>query len=167
MTIYWSLGKAVIAGRLLPINSFIHVVDDYRVSGASELTPCRGVVYRIDAGHPSFPAGDCATSIRRVAVSEGAHRGGETPEQAAVREVQEEAGVSAAIVAALEDVRLPLSASTRRSVLLMEANEGGFSGGVAVIPCGWASMRRSTISRSPVTQSLRRRSTAMKSRGLA
>ena len=78
-----------------------------------EPTHAGGVVYRTERGLPKFLL---VTSRRRPqewVFPKGHIEWGETPEQAAAREVREESGVSAAIVEPLDDVRIQIAGDDR------------------------------------------------------
>ncbi len=99
------------------------------MSGSSELTHAGGVVYRLERGVARFLLVTARHRRDEWLFPKGHIEAGETPEQAAVREVQEEAGVGAAIVAPLEDVRLHLSGVDQLiRFFLMEAGETGSPG---------------------------------------
>jgi 8-oxo-dGTP pyrophosphatase MutT (NUDIX family) len=97
--------------------------------GAFELTHAGGVVYRLERGVAHFLLVTARHRPDEWLFPKGHIEGGETPEQAAAREVQEEAGVTAAVIAPLEDVRLHLSGVDQLiRFFLMEARETGIPG---------------------------------------
>jgi 8-oxo-dGTP pyrophosphatase MutT (NUDIX family) len=65
------------------------------------LTHAGGVVYRLDNGRRAYLLVRSRTSAPEWVFPKGHIEAGETPEQAATREVQEEAGVRARVVALL------------------------------------------------------------------
>jgi 8-oxo-dGTP pyrophosphatase MutT (NUDIX family) len=69
-------------------------------------THAGGVVYRIERGRPEFLLVTARRSPKDWVYPKGHIERGETPEQTAAREVEEESGVNAAIVEPLEDIRL-------------------------------------------------------------
>jgi 8-oxo-dGTP pyrophosphatase MutT (NUDIX family) len=68
-----------------------------------------GVVFRTRRGAPEFLLVTARRRPEEWVYPKGHIERGETPEQAAVREVQEESGVGASIVELLEDVRIRAS----------------------------------------------------------
>jgi 8-oxo-dGTP pyrophosphatase MutT (NUDIX family) len=72
---------------------------------APEPTHAGGIVYRTERGVPKFLLVTSRRRPREWVFPKGYIEWDETPEQAAAREVREESGVSASIVAPLEDVR--------------------------------------------------------------
>jgi 8-oxo-dGTP pyrophosphatase MutT (NUDIX family) len=96
---------------------------------ASQLTHAGGVVYRREGGVAHFLLVTARHRPDEWLFPKGHIERGETPEQAAAREVQEEAGVSAAVITPLEDVRLCLSGVDQLiRFFLMEARETGSPG---------------------------------------
>jgi 8-oxo-(d)GTP phosphatase len=73
---------------------------------APKPTHAGGVVYRLDRGRPEFLLVTARRSPNDWVYPKGRIERGETPEEAAAREVEEESGVNATIVEPLDDVRL-------------------------------------------------------------
>lgn len=97
--------------------------------GASDLTHAGGIVYRLEHGVAHFLLVTARHRSDEWLFPKGHIESGETPEQAAAREVQEEAGVIAAVIAPLEDLRLRLSGVDQLiRFFLMEARETGSPG---------------------------------------
>ena len=133
------------------------------MASASELTHAGGVVYRLERGVAHFLLVTARHRPDEWLFPKGHIESGETPEQAAAREVQEEAGVSAVVIAPLEDVRLRLSRVDQLiRFFLMEARETGSpgEGRLAVWLDADAACDRLTFSES--RESLRKAVDAMK-----
>jgi 8-oxo-dGTP pyrophosphatase MutT (NUDIX family) len=80
----------------------------------SALTHAGGVVYRLRSGRPEFLL---VTARRRPDVwvyPKGHIESGETPQETAVREVEEEAGVRANVVKRIDDVSLDVRGEQQR-----------------------------------------------------
>ena len=90
----------------------------------SALTHAGGVVYRVRSGRPEFLL---VTARRRPDVwvyPKGHIEAGETPQETAVREVEEEAGVRANVVKRIDDVSLEIRGEQQRiRYFLMSAFE--------------------------------------------
>jgi 8-oxo-dGTP pyrophosphatase MutT (NUDIX family) len=130
-------------------------------------THAGGVVFRIKKGGPQFLL---ITARRRQ--DQWIHPKGhierrETPEQAAVREVQEEAGVNAEIVQALEDVTLHVAGEDQiiRYFLMHAVGHGSPEDGRRLI---WLSVTEAMerLSFAEARSSLRQALAAMEARDL-
>jgi 8-oxo-dGTP pyrophosphatase MutT (NUDIX family) len=143
------------------------VCDDYRMIGSGEPTHAGGVVYRLERGDVVFLLVTARRQPGEWLFPKGHIEPGETPEQAAAREVQEEAGVSATIVAPLEDVRLHLfGVGQLIRFFLMEAREAGSPGeGRHSVWLG-AGAARDRLTFPESRESLRKAVDAMQSRHL-
>ena len=75
---------------------------------ARKPTHAGGVVYHIVAGHPRFLLVTARRSPHVWVFPEGHIEDGETPEDAAAREVEEESGVDGTVVERIGDVRIQL-----------------------------------------------------------
>jgi 8-oxo-dGTP diphosphatase len=76
---------------------------------SAHLTHAGGVVYRIEQAKPKFLVVTARRDPQAWVLPKGHIERGETAEEAAIREVREEAGVSAVIVQQLDDVRISFS----------------------------------------------------------
>ena len=86
-------------------------------------------MYRIESGRPEVLVVTARRRPDEWVFPKGHIDAGETPEQAAVREVHEESGVSATIIGPLEDVEIRMPAETQTvRYFLMRALDTGFSG---------------------------------------
>ena len=83
-------------------------------------------MYRIESGRPEVLVVTARRRPDQWVFPKGHIEAGETPEQAAVREVHEESGVSATIVGPLEDVQIqmPSEDQTVRYFLMRAVDTG-------------------------------------------
>jgi 8-oxo-dGTP pyrophosphatase MutT (NUDIX family) len=97
--------------------------------GSREPTHAGGVVYRTEHGSPRYLVVTARRKPQEWVLPKGHIEHDETPEHAAVREVYEESGVSAAIVDPLEDVRIHVAGEDQViRYFLMRALEDGSPG---------------------------------------
>ena len=71
-------------------------------------THAGGIVYRVEDGRAEILLVTARRRPDEWVFPKGHIEAGETPEQAALREVQEESGVTAAIIAPLDDVKIQM-----------------------------------------------------------
>jgi 8-oxo-dGTP pyrophosphatase MutT (NUDIX family) len=89
-------------------------------------THAGGVVYRIVAGHPRFLLVTARRSPHAWVYPKGHIEDGETPEDTATREVEEESGVDATVVERIGDVRIHLRGEDQTiRYFLMQAIRSG------------------------------------------
>jgi 8-oxo-dGTP pyrophosphatase MutT (NUDIX family) len=97
--------------------------------GSAAPTHAGGVVYRTEQARPEFLLVTARRTPQNWVFPKGHIERGETPEQAAVREVYEESGVRAAIVEPIDDVRLQIAGEKQIiRYFLMRALEAGLPG---------------------------------------
>ena len=99
------------------------------VINSSQPTHAGGVVYRIENGRPEILVLTARRRSDEWVFPKGHIEAGETSEQTAVREVREESGVSATIIAPLEDVQIQMPTETQTvRYFLMRARDTGTPG---------------------------------------
>jgi len=81
--------------------------------GSATPTHAGGIVYRTEQGGVEFLLVTARRPPQDWVFPKGHIERGETPEQAAVREVQEEAGIPAAIVEPIDDVWLQIAGESQ------------------------------------------------------
>jgi 8-oxo-dGTP pyrophosphatase MutT (NUDIX family) len=93
---------------------------------AERLTHAGGIVYRLEQGSPVFLLVTARRTPSHWVFPKGHIEPGETPEETAVREVDEEAGVRATIITPIDDVLLRVSGENQRiRYFLMRAGRVG------------------------------------------
>ena len=100
--------------------------DDDIVTDLSHPTHAGGVVYRVVHERAEFLLVTARKQPDEWVLPKGHIEPGETPDRAAIREVREESGVDATIIAALDDVHIhiPGGSQTIRYFLMRAVNNG-------------------------------------------